>query len=105
MSSSTRVDVSASEDKWFVYVDGPDHNGEVRLHMHRSWTGIKKVELVIDAGFDGYGKTGEGASISSIIRESDPDKGWKGAGVERYKEAAREVCNWDLDVRLGPEDG
>lgn len=102
MSASERTDVSASEDKWFVYADGPDESGEVRLHMHRSWTRGKQVELVIDAGFDGYGKTGEGASITSIIWESDPGKKWKDADVDTYKEVAREVCNWILDVRLGP---
>lgn len=81
-SASTRTDVSASEDKWFVHADGPNHDGEVRLQMYRSWTGIKQAELVIDAGFDGYGKTGKGANISSIIWESDLDKKWKDADVD-----------------------
>lgn len=102
LSLSERKDVAASEDKWFVYADGPDHNGEVRLHMHNSWTGIKAIELVIDAGFDGYGKTGDGARITSIIWESDPDKKLRDADVDTYKKVAREVCNWVLNVRLGP---
>lgn len=103
MSASQRKDVVASEDKWFVYADGPDHDGEVRLHMHRSWTGEKQVELVIDAGFDGSGKAGDGASISSIIWENDPAKKWKDGDAETYKEVAREVCNWVLNVKLGPD--
>jgi hypothetical protein len=35
------------EDKWFVYADGPDDAGHARLHLHRSWTGSKVVELEI----------------------------------------------------------
>ncbi|KAF2748767.1 hypothetical protein M011DRAFT_466539 [Sporormia fimetaria CBS 119925] len=104
MSSSKRNDVSASEDKWFIYADGPDSEGEVRLHFHRSWTGIKVFELVIDAGLDGYGKDGQGASITSIIYENDPEEKWKDADAEEYKRVAREVCWWVLNVRLGAED-
>jgi len=102
-SGSTRDDVSASEDKWFIYADGPDGEGEVRAHFHRSWTGIKQIELVIDAGFDGYGMDGKGAMIKSIIWEADPERMWKDADVDVYKEVAREVCHWVLNVRLGPE--
>lgn len=102
-SASTRKDVSASEDKWFVYSDGPDADGEVRLHLHRSWTGIKQIELVIDGGLEGYGKEGKGACVTSIIFENDPEKKWKDADVEEYKKVAREVCWWVLNVRLGPE--
>jgi hypothetical protein len=45
MSTSTRKDVSASEDKWFIYADGPNGNGEARVHFHRSWTGIVSILL------------------------------------------------------------
>lgn len=41
MSTSKSPNMGASEDKWFVYADGPDAEGHIRLHMHRSWTGKK----------------------------------------------------------------
>jgi hypothetical protein len=33
MSASGRSDVSASDDKWFVYADGPDVEENIRLNM------------------------------------------------------------------------
>jgi hypothetical protein len=41
MSTSKTPNMGANEDKWFVYADGPDPEGHIRLHMHRSWTGKK----------------------------------------------------------------
>jgi len=58
------------------------------------------VELRIDTGYDGYGKDGNGASIVSITWESDAEKRWKDADADKYKEVAREVCDWVLNVRL-----
>ncbi|KAB5578576.1 hypothetical protein GE09DRAFT_1090271 [Coniochaeta sp. 2T2.1] len=102
MSASRDPNMTASEDKWFVYADGPDEKGQVRLHAHRSWSGIKMMELRIDAGFDGYGRDGAGASITAITWESDPEKAWKDGDAKTYIEAAREVCSWVLNVQLGP---
>lgn len=102
---STTADTSgkiiASEDKWFIFAEGPDAQGEVRLHVFRSWTGFKQIELVIDAGVDGYGSKGDGAMIREIIWETE-EKGCYGS-VERYKEIAREVLSWVMDVYLGPD--
>ena len=103
-SASKRSDVSASEDKWFVYADGPTASGEARLHCYRSWTGMKQIELVIDAGLEGYGNDGKGAKVKAIICEMDQERKWKNADVETYKKVAREVCWWVLNVRLGPEE-
>jgi hypothetical protein len=102
MSTSQNPNVTASEDKWFVYADGPDEKEQVRLHAHRSWTGYKMFELFIDAGYDGYGKDGHGASITEIKWESDPEKAWKDGDAKAYIEAARQVCSWVLNVHLGP---
>lgn len=102
---STTADTSgriiASEDKWFIFAQGPDSQGEVRLHIFRSWTGNKQIELVIDAGVDGYGMNGDGAMIKEIIWESS-EKGSYGM-VERYKQITREIFSWVLDVYLGPD--
>ncbi|KAK0744388.1 hypothetical protein B0T21DRAFT_407497 [Apiosordaria backusii] len=105
MSTSQNPNMSASEDKWFIYSDGPDpQTGHVRLHMHRSWSGNKQIELLIDTGLDGYGKDGGGASIQAITWEADEEKRWKDASAETYMEVAREVCSWVLNVQLGASD-
>lgn len=101
MSASTDPNMIASEDKWFVYADGPDEKEQVRLHAYRSWSGLKIMELHIDAGFDGYGRAGGGASITTIKWESDPEKAWKDGDAKAYIEAAREVCSRVLNVQLG----
>ena len=40
------------EDKWFVYADGLDAQGDAVVHMFRSWTGYKMAELKIKAPLD-----------------------------------------------------
>lgn len=101
MSSASEEGMTATEDKWFVYSEGPDADQVVRLHMHASWTGFKHIEMCIDAGFDGYGRDGEGARITSLMWESDPERGWKNADAAAYKAVARKVCSWVLGVELG----
>ncbi|KAF2119743.1 hypothetical protein BDV96DRAFT_568133 [Lophiotrema nucula] len=46
------------EDKWFIYSEGPDNAGKLKVHFHRSWTGIKIAELfvLIDLKGEGAGK-------------------------------------------------
>lgn len=45
-------------DKWFVYSEGPDQMGKLKVHFHRSWTGAKMAELfvVMDVKGEGAGK-------------------------------------------------
>jgi hypothetical protein len=102
MSSALEEGVIATEDKWFVYSNGPDADQEVHVHMHASWTGFKLIELRIDAGFDGYDKEGRGARITTLTWESDPERGWKNADAAVYKAVARKACSWVLGVELNP---
>ncbi|KAF2006314.1 hypothetical protein P154DRAFT_256799 [Amniculicola lignicola CBS 123094] len=46
------------EDKWFIYSEGPDTSGKLKVHFHRSWTGLKIAELfvLIDLKGEGAGK-------------------------------------------------
>ncbi|KAJ4299769.1 hypothetical protein N0V90_005015 [Kalmusia sp. IMI 367209] len=46
------------EDKWFIYAEGPDRSGKLKVHFHRSWTGMKIAELfvLIDLKGEGAGK-------------------------------------------------
>jgi len=45
-------------DKWFIYSEGPDALGKLKVHFHRSWTGLKIAELfvVMDVKGEGAGK-------------------------------------------------
>jgi hypothetical protein len=101
MSASKTPNMGANEDKWFVYADGPDAEGHIRLHMHRSWTGKKMIELIIEAGAISPTHLPDGSAvITGIIWESD-------SGIlkdeEDAKATAREVCNWILEVQLQDE--
>ena len=104
-SVSLRSDHTPTQDQWFIYADGPDHQQQVRVHMHQSWDGRKMLELLLDAGYDGYGGDGEGARIVSITWESDGVARKKNHDAAAYKEVARTVCDWVLNVKLGPEEG
>lgn len=45
-------------DEWFVFSEGPDVYGKLKVHFHRAWTGLKVAELfvVIDLKGEGAGK-------------------------------------------------
>lgn len=85
----------AMEDKWFIYADGPDNQGNAVVHMHRSWTGHKIVELRIRIPLNA---AGEDAKITELVWESDKEN-FDGS-EDDAKEAAEEVCRWILDVQL-----
>ena len=91
----------AMEDKWFVYADEPDAQGNAVVHMFRSWMGHKMAELKIRVPLDDDGEfAGEGPKITEITWESDPER-HRNQTEEGAKAMAREVCNWVLDVKLG----
>ena len=45
-------------EKWFLYSEGPDTMGKLKVHFHRSLTGSKVAELflVMDVKGEGAGK-------------------------------------------------
>jgi len=91
----------AMEDKWLVYADGPDAQGNAFVYMARSWTGHKMAELKIKVPVDEDGEFAEEDSkITEITWESNPERR-KNQTEEGAKAMAREVCNWVLDVKLG----
>lgn len=60
------------EDKWFVYADGPNDEGEVRIHFHRSWTGFKVAEVKIVIDQKQKGKDGKNdVFFEEIVWESE----------------------------------
>jgi hypothetical protein len=84
------------DDKWFVYADGPDAQGNGTLHMHRSWTGDKIIQANFAITLDGDGKFAErDAHFTSITWESSG-----GLTEAEAKDMAKEVCNWCMDVKL-----
>jgi hypothetical protein len=89
-----------NEDKWFVYADGPDFQGHVRLHMHQSWSGDKMAEVIIEGGPMSWNEYKDGSTfVDCIVWESDPEQ-IKESSEEQAKEMAREICSWVLNVQL-----
>ena len=111
------------ERKWAIYA--VEEDGSLKVQMHRSWTGIKLVELTIDTsppqllpgdvvslgsgGARSPSSSGDrvvadrGPRITHITFETHEDYKLKGADEDLYKYVAWEVCWWVLGVRLGPE--
>jgi hypothetical protein len=93
----------AMEDKWFVYADGPDAQGNAVVHMFRSWTRHKMAELKIKVPLDEDGEfMEEDSKITGIMWESNQERRTNQT-EEGAKAMAREVCNWVLDVNLGEQ--
>lgn len=91
---------TAMEDKWFVYADGPDTQGNAILHMYRSWTGFKMAEVKLVIELDEDGKLAEkDAFFTEITWESDPER-LREKTEEEAKTMVKEVCNWCMDVQL-----
>jgi hypothetical protein len=82
------------EDKWFVYSEGPDGSGKLKVHFHRSWTGIKIAELfiLIDLKGDGAGKI-----VGIKWNSSDQTNGMD---EEEAKYMIVTTCAWVLGVRI-----
>lgn len=82
------------EDKWFIYAEGPDMSGKLKLHFHRSWTGMKIAELfvVIDI-------KGEGAGKIVGIKWNGTDQ-TNGMDEEEAKYMVSTTCSWVLGVDL-----
>lgn len=81
-------------DKWFIYSEGPDHAGKLKVHFHQSWTGIKVAELfvVMDVKGEGAGK------LVGIKWDSSPDTNYM--TEEEAKSMVRTTCQWVLGVDL-----
>ena len=80
------------EDKWFVYAEGPDDAGVLRVRFFRSWTGFEIAVLVI-----------RGPVVEEIVWESDEER-IRMANERGAKRMVREVCRWVLEVEIGGEE-
>jgi hypothetical protein len=84
------------KDKWFIYADGPDVEGHVLLHFHRSWTGKKHVELAITTA----GAAGCWESRNTTITWEASEERIKDLTEAMAKFEALEAMYWVLGVRL-----
>ncbi|KAF2437507.1 hypothetical protein P171DRAFT_437597 [Karstenula rhodostoma CBS 690.94] len=83
-----------TDDKWFIYSEGPDRSGKLKVHFHRSWTGMKIAELfvVIDL-------KGEGAGKIVGIKWDGSDQ-TNGLEQEEVKYMVSTACAFVLEVNL-----
>jgi hypothetical protein len=85
-------------DKWFIYSEGPDAMGKLKVHFHRSYTGTKMAELflVMDVKGEGAGK------IVGIKWNGGDDvgSGRMNGDEARYlvRTVVRQVLGFDLEV-------
>lgn len=83
-------------EKWFIYSEGPDQTGKLKVHFHRSWTGMKIAELfvVMDVKGEGAGK------IVGIKWNASAET--NRMNEEEAKYMIRTSCRWTLGVDLEP---
>jgi hypothetical protein len=88
-----------TSDKWYIYSEGPDDMGKLKVHFHRSWTGAKIAELfvVVDVKSGGAGK------IVGIKWNGGEDVGSGRMNADEAKYIVRTTLQWVLGVEL--EDG
>lgn len=85
-------------DQWFVYSEGPDVNGKLKVHFHRAKTGIKVAEVfvVMDLKGEGAGK------IVGVKWNGSEQTGRM--GEEEAKREVRGGCRGALGVELEGEE-
>ena len=86
---------SAMEDKWFVYVEGPDRHGMAMVHMARSWTGHMMADVKLEFPPDDAAD----AKFTQVAWEADKER-HRTQTEEGAKKMVREVCGWCMDVIL-----
>lgn len=80
------------EDKWFIYSEGPDGSGKLKVHFHRSWTGMKIAELFVVVDL-----LGEGAGRIVGVKW-DGGEGTNGLEREEVRYMVGMACKWVLGV-------
>jgi hypothetical protein len=83
---------SQMEDKWFIYSEGPDTSGKLKVHFHRSWTGLKIAELFVLIDLKGLGA---GKIVGIKWNGSEQTNGMS---EEEAKYMITTTCAWVLKV-------
>ncbi|KAH6639153.1 hypothetical protein C7974DRAFT_373425 [Boeremia exigua] len=73
---------------WFIYSEGPDASGKLKVHFHRARTGVKVAELFVVVDL-----RGEGAGMGVGVR-------WDGVWGVQAEEVVRGACWEGLGVWL-----
>jgi hypothetical protein len=90
----------AMEDKWFIYAEGPDEQGNALLHMYRSWTGYKAAEVKLAIDLDKDGKFAQrDAHFTAVTWEADNVR-HVGQTEGKAKSMVVQVCNWCLGAKI-----
>jgi len=85
---------TTTDDKWFVYSQGPDKTGKLKVHFHRSWTGMKIAELFIVVDLKGEGAgTIVGVKWNGTTQTNSMDE-------DEAKYMVSTTCSWVLGVDL-----
>ncbi|KAH8895771.1 hypothetical protein GQ53DRAFT_743767 [Thozetella sp. PMI_491] len=59
------------DDHWFIISVGPDAQGNLVVHMHRSWTSYKIFEVKVQVPLDEHGQPNEeDSTITEVTWES-----------------------------------
>jgi len=85
---------SQMEDKWFIYSEGPDNSGKLKVHFHRSWTGLKIAELFVLIDLKGLGA---GKIVGIKWNGSEQTNGMS---EEEAKYMIATTCAWVLKVEI-----
>ncbi len=91
------------DDKWFIYADGPDADGNAFLNMCYTSKWEEMIKLDIKTTGDREDETQAwNAEITAITWETAEDR-VRRASEDMAKYEALEVCNWILGVKLVEE--
>jgi hypothetical protein len=82
------------EDKWSIYSEGPDNSGKLKVHFHRSWTGLKIAELFVLIDLKGLGA---GKIVGIKWNGSEQTNGMS---EEEAKYMISTTCAWVLKVDI-----
>ena len=85
---------SQMEDKWFIYSEGPDNSGKLKVHFHRSWTGLKIAELFVLIDLKGLGA---GKIVGIKWNGSEQTNGMS---EEEAKYMISTTCAWVLKAEI-----
>lgn len=79
------------DDKWFIYSEGPDRQGKLRVNFHRSWTGLKAAQVVVDV-------TSGSEHVGSITWDNGEQAGRQ--SLDEVKGIIAGAFKWVLGVEL-----
>lgn len=90
----TGVAPAAPAHEWFIFSEGPDVNGKLKVHFHRASSGLKVAELfvVLDLKGEGAGKV--------VGVKWNASEQTQGMGEERAKREVRGACRVALGIEL-----